>query len=98
MKTALRAVATVMCLCLPLGGCLDLEQGIVLQPDLSGTASVRMTMDMNGMIPVIAKMQKEMKGEQGEPTEAELAEVKKEILAKQEQERAEEDAQLEEKR
>lgn len=98
MKTALRAVLSVAFLCLPLAGCLEVEQGIALQPDLSGTATVRFQMDMNGMIPFIAKMQREMQGKQGEPTAEELAEVRKQILEKQQADQAQEDAEFAEKR
>jgi hypothetical protein len=98
MKTALRAVASLALVCLPLAGCLEVEEGIRLQPDLSGTATVRFQMDMNGMIPFIAKMQRDMQGKPGEPTAEELAEVKKQILEKQQADQAQEDAELAEKR
>lgn len=98
MKTPLRAIAIVLALTLPLAGCLELDQGIALQPDLSGTATFSMVVDMNGMIPFIAKMQKDMQGQPGEPTEEELAAVRKEVLEKQEQDREQEDAELADKR
>src|ERR1019366_1225983 len=41
-------------------GCFEVEQSIELKRDLSGTANFKLGVDMEPMITIMAKMQKEM--------------------------------------
>jgi hypothetical protein len=85
-----------------LTGCLDVEESVTLQRDLSGTATMRMTVDLEPMVLFMAAMQHSMSGKAGDPTPAEIEEARKGFLdkqhsedrAKQEQEHAAQREQL----
>jgi hypothetical protein len=62
-------------------GCLDIEQSLTLERNLSGTARFNMKVDMEPMVYVMVRMQREMSGQTGEPTAAELAKARAEFLA-----------------
>lgn len=96
MKTAMRAL--VLAGLVGLVGCLEVEQGLALQKDLSGSATLDMTIDMEGMVQFVAKMQHDMMGKPGEPTEQELQAAREELLKKQEAQQAEQDAKFEERK
>jgi cytochrome c556 len=57
-------------------GCFEVEQSIELKRDLSGTANFKLGIDMEPMITIMAKMQKEMGGDKSPLTAAELAAAK----------------------
>jgi hypothetical protein len=57
-------------------GCFEVEQSIELQRDLSGTANFKLGIDMEPMILIMAKMQKEMGGDKSPLTPAEIAAAK----------------------
>jgi hypothetical protein len=57
-------------------GCFEVEQSIELKRDLSGTANFKLGIDMEPMILIMAKMQKEMGGDKTPLTAAELAAAK----------------------
>jgi hypothetical protein len=61
-------------------GCIDIEQTLTLERNMSGTAGFTMKVDMEPMVAFMAAMQKSMQGKAGEPTAAELAAVRREIL------------------
>src|SRR5215471_5676281 len=65
-----------------LGGCFDVEQSVVLGRDLSGTASFRMTVDLEPMIVFMAGMQHAMTGKEGDPTPQEIEEARRSFLEK----------------
>ena len=65
-----------------LGGCFDVEQSVSLGRDLSGTASFRMTVDLEPMIVLMAGMQHAMSGKEGDPTPQEVAEARRSFLDK----------------
>jgi hypothetical protein len=67
--------------CLLLTGCFDVEQSLVLQKDLSGTAGFRMAVNLEPMALFMLHMQRQMAGKEGEPTAAEIAQAKEELLA-----------------
>jgi hypothetical protein len=96
MKTAIRCL--VLAGLVGLAGCLEVEQGVTLQKDLSGTATLNMTIDMDGMVRFVAKMQRDMMGKPGEPTEQELQAAREELMKKQERQREEEDAKFEDRK
>ncbi|MEA2163554.1 MAG: hypothetical protein QOK37_1681 [Thermoanaerobaculia bacterium] len=57
-------------------GCFEVEQSIELKKDLSGTANFKFGIDMEPMVMIMAKMQKEMSGDKTPLTKAELAAAK----------------------
>jgi hypothetical protein len=67
-------------------GCLDARTTLVLQRDLSGTASLSVGVDMEPMAYFMASIGRAFEGKSGPPTEEELADARKELLAEQEQE------------
>ena len=77
-----RMMSLGLALCLPaLTGCFDVEQAMTLQKDLSGKAAFSMTVNMEPMVLFMARMQREMAGQKGEPTAAEIEKAKKDFLA-----------------
>jgi hypothetical protein len=67
-------------------GCFDVEQAMTLQKDLSGKAAFSMTVNMEPMVLFMLRMQREMAGQKGEPTAAEIEKAKKEFLASRKEE------------
>src|SRR5436305_10728376 len=57
-------------------GCFEVEQSIELKKDLSGTANFKLGVDMEPMITIIAKVQKEMGGDKNPLTKAEIEAAK----------------------
>jgi hypothetical protein len=57
-------------------GCFEVEQSIELKKDLSGTANFKLGVDMEPMVMIMAKVQKEMSGDKSPLTKAELAAAK----------------------
>jgi len=57
-------------------GCFEVEQSIELKRDLSGTASFKLGVDMEPMIIIMAKIQKEMGGDKSPLTAADIAAAK----------------------
>lgn len=68
--------------CLPvLTGCLDIEQTLTLDKNLAGKSGMSFKIDMEPFVLFMVRMQKEMSGQEGEPTAAEIEEAKKQFLA-----------------
>lgn len=57
-------------------GCFEVEQSIDLKKDLSGTANFKLGIDMEPMITIMAKVQKEMSGDKSPLTAKEIAAAK----------------------
>jgi len=57
-------------------GCFEVEQSIELKKDLSGTADFKLGVDMEPMITIMAKVQKEMSGDKSPLTAADIAAAK----------------------
>ncbi len=74
------------CSLLLLPGCFDIETNLVIEEDLSGTAGLSLTMDMEPMVLVIATMTRAFSGEEGPPTEEELADARDEMMVMMEDE------------
>lgn len=64
-----------------LSGCFDVEQTLTLERDLSGRAGFSMHVDMEPMVLFMVGMQREMAGQTGAPTQAEIDKVRTELLA-----------------
>jgi len=67
-----------------LTGCMQIEYGVALEEDLSGTADIDFALDMDRMAYSFAMVQKMFSGEEGAPTEEEIAAAREEILAEME--------------
>jgi hypothetical protein len=76
----LRAVL-MAALGLAASGCFTIEQTMTFERDLSGTAGVMMRVDLEPAVEFMAAMARSMSGQPGAPTEAELAAMRKEMLA-----------------
>ena len=74
MKKALALLS--VCSLVLLSGCFEIDNAIVLNQDLSGTADFHLGVDMEPMVVVMAQMAREMEGKKGPITEAELAKAR----------------------
>ncbi len=63
-----------------LAGCFNIEMGMKLEKDLSGTLGMSMTIDMEPVVIVAASLQKGFSGDEGPPTEDELAAMRAEMM------------------
>lgn len=74
----------VPALLLGLSGCFDIEQGFVIEKDLSGRATLRATIDAEQLVGLMVNLQRQFGGGEakGEPTQEELAAARKELEAK----------------
>ena len=79
-------------------GCYDIEQLIKLNPDLSGEASMRIAVDMEGMIKVMAAMERKFSGKEGEPSAEDLEKARQEFLKKNEEDKDKDKAEFEQKK
>lgn len=84
-------VLTLAFFCLSLVGCFEIEQSIELDEDMSGTADLKIGVDLEPMVLVMATMARQMEGKEGPPTEEELAKAKAEFQAKNAEESAEDE-------
>src|SRR2546423_1500526 len=60
-------------------GCFDIEESIELKKDLSGTANLKLGVDMEPMVMIMAMVKKEMDGKKGPLTKAEMEAAKEEF-------------------
>lgn len=82
------AVGSLVLLGASTTGCVQLEYGLALERDLSGTATLDVEVDLERMAYVSARMQRMFAGAEGEPTEEEIEAARQELLAQAEQEEA----------
>lgn len=68
--------------CLLLSGCFDIEQTLVLERNLSGKAGLKVALDFEPMIYIMAVMKRGFEGKEGPPSLEELAAGRQEFLAK----------------
>lgn len=88
MNKKVTTLVLAVCL-LASAGCFDIEQTITLQKDLSGKAGFSMKVDMEPMVVFMTRMQREMAGQTGEISAADLEKAKKEFLASRKTETSE---------
>lgn len=74
--------AAIGLLSIAASGCLEIEQALTLERDLSGTAGFSLNLDLEPLVPLMATMKKSMEGG-GAPTAAELEAARKEMLGSQ---------------
>ena len=60
-------------------GCFDIEESIDLKKDMSGTANLKLGVDMEPMITIMAMVQRGMEGKKGPPTKEEIDAAKAEF-------------------
>jgi len=60
-------------------GCFDIEESIDLKKDMSGTANLKLGVDMEPMVMIMAAVQKQMEGKKGPLTKAEIDAAKAEF-------------------
>lgn len=74
------AVVLFIGLALATTGCLDVEETITLNRNMTGQAGFTMNVDMEPMVGFMAQMQRQMAGKSGPPTAEELAAVRADLL------------------
>jgi cytochrome c556 len=77
--TRTRAILIASLFALFATGCFEIEQSIELKRDLSGTANFKLGVDMEPMVMIMAKVQKEMSGDKSPLTAADIAAAKAEF-------------------
>jgi hypothetical protein len=78
-----RGILVAALFALFLTGCFEVEQSIELKRDLSGTANFKLGIDMEPMVTIMAKVQKEMGGDKSPLTKAEIAAAKADFKKKE---------------
>ncbi len=81
MRKAITVALAGACLLLS-AGCFDIEQTLVLERNLSGKAGLKVGLDFEPMIYIMAAMKRSFEGKEGPPTKEELAAGRQEFLAK----------------
>jgi hypothetical protein len=71
-----RGILVAATLALFATGCFEVEQSLELKKDLSGIAHFKLGVDMEPMITIMAKVQKEMSGDKSPLTKKEIAAAK----------------------
>lgn len=79
-------------------GCYDITQLIKLNPDLSGEATLKIIVDMEAMVKVMATMERKFSGKEGPPTAEEMDKARQEFLKKNEEEKQQNDEEFAQKR
>jgi len=79
----LAAASAALAAALLLSGCFDVEESVQLDKNLSGQAGFSATVDMGAMVLPMLMMKRQMEGKTGEPTAAEIAAARKDMIAQQ---------------
>lgn len=80
----MRRMALVLtALLLTATGCIQIEETVTLEKDLSGTAAFSLAMDMEPFAAFAAQFKREMEGKEGKPTKEEVEAARQEMLASQ---------------
>lgn len=79
MKRQLAAVVLVG-VALATTGCLDVEESITFNRNMSGQAGFAMNVDAEPLVPLMASMQRQMAGRSGPPTASDLASARAAML------------------
>ncbi|MDE3155270.1 MAG: hypothetical protein KGN76_09210 [Acidobacteriota bacterium] len=74
------AVVLLVGIALVTTGCLDIEETVTLNRNLSGQAGFSMKVDAEPLVPFMAAMQRQMQGKSGPPTAQDLAAARAEML------------------
>jgi hypothetical protein len=76
-----RLAATLVVIVGLTSGCVDVQQAITLERDLSGTARVAIAVNLEPMALFMAKLERGFSGKPGEPGEAEIAKARAAMLS-----------------
>src|SRR5262245_35295103 len=80
--TMRRCASILLVLCtLVTSGCLSIEQTMTFERNLSGTADIRMQIDLEPIVGFMAMTKASMGDKPTKPTEADMAAVRKELMA-----------------
>lgn len=74
------AVVVLIGVALATTGCLDVEESITLNRNMSGQAGFAMNVDAEPLVPIMAAMQRQMAGKTGAPTASDLAAARASML------------------
>lgn len=77
------ALALTACLLLATTGCIQVEENVTLEKDLSGTAAFNFAVDMEPFAAFAAQFKRQMEGKEGKPTKEEIDAARTEMLASQ---------------
>jgi hypothetical protein len=77
------ALVLTACLLLAMTGCIQVEEAVTLEKDLSGTAAFNFSVDMEPFAAFAAQFKREMEGKEGKPTKEEIDAARKEMLSSQ---------------
>lgn len=85
----LAAASATLAAALLLAGCFDVEESVQLDKNLSGKAGFQCTVDMGAMVLPMLMMKRQMEGKTGDPTAAEIAQARQEMIASQKTQKSE---------
>lgn len=74
------AVVVLVGVALATTGCLDVEESMTLNRNMSGQAGFAMNVDGEPLVPLMASMQRQMAGKSGPPTASDLAAARAAML------------------
>lgn len=77
------ALVWTACLLLATTGCIQIEEAVTLDKNLSGTAAFSFSVNMEPFAAFAAQFKREMEGKEGKPTQDEIDAARKEMLASQ---------------
>ena len=89
IRTLIRRLAALLVVALPAAGCVDIEYGVALEEDLSGEMELAVGLNPDQMAYGMAMMQRSFQGEEGAPTEEEIAAARERIMADIQEQREE---------
>lgn len=89
IRTAARSLLAILFAALLSGGCVNIEYGISVEEDLSGTMELAVGLNPDQMAYGMATMQRSFQGGEGPPTEEEVAAARERIMADIESQREE---------
>ena len=89
IRTLIRRLASLLVVALAAAGCMNIEYGIDLEEDLSGEMELSVGLNPDQMAYGMAMMQRSFQGEEGAPSEEEIAAARERIMADIRKEREE---------
>ncbi|HEX6898570.1 MAG TPA: hypothetical protein VF789_02610 [Thermoanaerobaculia bacterium] len=75
------ALVLTACLLLATSGCIQVEEAVTLEKDLSGTAAFNFSVNMEPFAAFAAQFKREMEGKEGKPTKEEIDAARQEMIA-----------------
>lgn len=88
-RAAASLLPSVLLTVLLLSGCVRFDYGIALERDLSGTSTMTLAIDPDRAAYAMATMQRMFAGQEGPPTEEQLAAAREQVISQIEEQREE---------